>query len=460
MDVRCAGCHRDVSEWAARCPDCGRSLDDAELVAAPDPTPPLHDAELVAAPDPTPPLPPPGVRLQSDGPIRVVGSAKGTTRKRVALVVVAILAVAAVGIGVLDPGLHPASRNASIGPSRGTRPPITATPITGSHSVQQSRRPRLPAGLASERLFFAEPGRTGLYRADGTRLTDPQGLAGIGYPLEPLVSGQGIVVYIHGNDAYRTAGPSAVSSVDLGAASSIFPALRGAIGIETGGEGATTSVEYMAADGTVPAPGTASLQLPPGITAVAQVPSGLVVAGGATPAGLLSEVTRVRLSLIRAHSTINLGVATDVIGVHGATVAEVNCPPRRPSSCSLTLVDTTTRRLRVIRPPPEYVGYALGGGFSPDGSRLAAFVQSSPFEDVTSLRLVLVDLVTGTVSVTGLYLLANDPAVGDATWSADGRWLFFGSPSGTFDAERITRRGPTGLPWELTLTTSLAVTGA
>jgi hypothetical protein len=301
---------------------------------------------------------------------------------------------------------------------------------------------------------------TGLYRADGKRLTDPKGLAGVGYPREPLVSGQGIVVYIHGNDAYRTAGPRAVTSVDLGAASWIFPALHGAIGIETGGHGAPTSVEYMAADGAIPAPGTTSLHLPPGITAVAQVPSGLVVAAGAAQAGLLNEVTQMRLSLIQAHSTVNLGMATEVIGVHAATVAVVNCPSRRSSSCSLTVVDTTTHHVRVIRPPPGYAGYAQGGGISPDGSRLAAFVQSSPFEDATALRLVLVDLATGTVSVTRLYLLSSAPAVGDATWSGDGRWLFFGSLRGTFDAERITRRGPTGPPWALTLTTSLAVTGA
>jgi hypothetical protein len=49
--------------------------------------------------------------------------------------------------------------------------------------------------------------------------------------------------------------------------------------------------------------------------------------------------------------------------------------------------------------------------------------------------------------------------VSDVTWSADGRWLYFGILSGTFDAERITRRGPIGLPWALTLTTSLAVAG-
>jgi hypothetical protein len=373
---------------------------------------------------------------------------------------VAVVAVAAVVLGGLYPGRsRPSARQSSGGRSPATRPPITASPIAGSHPSRLPRRQRLPAGLRSERLFFAEPARTGLYRADGTRLTDPTGLAGVGYPLQPLVSGRGFVVYIHGHDAYRTAGPKDSRSVDLGAASWIFPAQHGAIGIETGGQGAPTSVAYMAADGTFPAPHSSGLRLPAGITAVAQVPSGLIVAAGASLEGLLNEVTHMRLSLIESRLTISLGMATAVLGVHGATAAWVNCPSGRSSSCTLHLVNTTTLHVHAIRPPPGYSGYAQGGGFSPDGAFLATFVPLTSVQGVTSLHLVVIRVRTRTAAVVGLHLLAGAQSVGDATWSTDGRWLFFGSLSGTVDAEQITPTGPHGTPWTLPLRTSFAVAG-
>jgi hypothetical protein len=474
MGVRCIGCRREVSEWAARCPHCRRSLDDAEIVPGSDstePTPPASTrSRMVNVPfDEVVAGSPPSARAVVPAPVPT-GWGKRVSRRRALLAGVAVVAVAAVVLRGLDPGptrpavSGPSGSGPSVsGPSgsgpSGSGPSVSGPPITAAPFGRRPPRARLPSGLASERLFFAEPVKTGMYRADGATLTDGHGLAGVGFPAQPLVSGRGVVVYIHGDDAYRTVGPNAAKTVDLGAASWIFPAQHGAIGIETGGQGGPTSIAYMAADGTFPAGPSSKLRLPPGTTAVAQVPSGLIVAAGATLQGLLNEVTHVRLSLIGRHSTVYLGMATSVLGIHGATAAWVDCPSGHSSSCALHLVDTTTRHVRVIRPPPGYSGYAQGGGFSPDGSLLATFVPSTSAAGVTTLRVVVVRVDTGVAAVVGVRLAAGDQAVGDATWTTDGHWLLFGSLGGKLDAEAITPAGPRGAPWKLTLTTSFAVTG-
>jgi hypothetical protein len=328
------------------------------------------------------------------------------------------------------------------------------------HSPHGSVLGRLPGALASERLCFADPTKTGLYRADGQKLTDLTMTPGEGYPLVPLVSSRGVVVYIHGDYAYRTDPRNRRRVVQLAPASWIFPAEHGAIGIESGGEEGPASVTYMAANGAFPERGTPSVILAPGITAIAQVPSGLIVAAGATLAELLNQVTRVTLSLIEAHTTVNLGTATSVLGISGPTLALVTCPSRGMSSCVLRLVNTTTQRVRTIRPPPGYSGFAQGGGFAPNGKLLATFVPSPGGDRSTVLHLALIRLSTGVATVGRLRLAARDELVGDATWSADGHWLYFGSLSGPLDAQQVSGSGPSGSPWTLPLTASLAVIGA
>jgi hypothetical protein len=530
------GCRREVSEWAARCPLCGRPLDDAEVTARPDAGEPAAPAAThrTSAGDGVPvgagpaELASGATRRRSAGDGVPVGAgaaelASGATRRRSAgdgvpvgaapadvavadrrrrlyperlsrqragLLAVAAIAAAALALGLFTPGQggpsgHSAKSGASAHKAQGGHDPAT-TPTTrpakgvppsllhSPHGSVRGRLPpaavlrrlpsaavlrRLPPGLASERLFFAEPVRTGLYRADGSMITNLTDSAGIGYPLEPLVSGRGVVVYIHGDYAYRTDPHNRHRVVRLAPATWIFPAEHGAIGIESGGFDSPASVAYMAADGTFPELGTPSVVVAPGITAVAQVPRGLIVAAGATLEELLNQVTHVRLSLIEAHSTVSLGMATSVVGVYGATAALVNCPSRGLASCALRLVNTTTHRVRSIRPPPGYVGFAQGGGFSPNGKLLATFVPSPGPDGSSVLHLAVMRLSTGTTTVVGPSLIAAQELVGDATWSADGHWVYFGSLSGTLDAEKMTRTGPAGNPWTLPLTTSFAVIG-
>jgi hypothetical protein len=420
VDVRCRGCQAETSEWAGWCATCGRSLEDAVPVGvAPRPPPATTEREtdeLV--------MTPPG------------GSASGRatrwpSRRRTVLTAVAAAAAAAA---------------------------IVATAFTRGHSSSSSERPKvssLPAGLARERLFFAEPGRTGIYEANGTEVATFPNLAGSGYPNQPLVSGKGVAVYLHAGEAYRVAASGTRAPQRIGPAVSIFPADRGDVGIEadSGDEGAT--VYYMAANGVVSQRGTAVSRLPPGVTAVARLDDGLLVASAPD-----ASTGDSRLSVIEPHATVVLGTATSVIGTSGTIVAWQACAR---ATCALRLVDTAAPSnlkdvTETIRPPHGYSGFAAGGGFSPDGSLLAAFVTVSSPSGAPGPRLVLIRTHTGVTSIVGRPLAFGE-SVGSADWSADGQWLYFGGLSGVLYAERTSGTGTLGRAWALPLKTSYVVAG-
>jgi hypothetical protein len=101
--------------------------------------------------------------------------------------------------------------------------------------------------------------------------------------------------------------------------------------------------------------------------------------------------------------------------------------------CQLVLTDLTTGLDRVIAPTGS-LGFLGGGAFSPDGTKIAAFIHPDhilgPGLNGQVMKLVIVDVATGTVRpVPGSIAEYGEP-YGFATWSPDGRWVFFGGFSG------------------------------
>ncbi|MEY2567221.1 MAG: hypothetical protein QOE35_1750 [Actinomycetota bacterium] len=118
-------------------------------------------------------------------------------------------------------------------------------------------------------------------------------------------------------------------------------------------------------------------------------------------------------------------------------------------SCDLVITDVAKEHDVAVRRPATDRGFIGGGGFSPDGSTLAAFSvldAGNVGGDAGGrrMRLALVDARSGRVT-----LVAGAPAefgedYGFATWSPDGRWVFFGGLHevyahrvGTADAVRV-----------------------
>ena len=324
-----------------------------------------------------------------------------------------------------------------------------ALAVTAGLLITRSARnkPGLPAALARERLFIADPARTGIFRADGTEVEVIRDLTADGYPSRAVESGSGLVVFIHQGEAYMVPSTGEGAPVQVGPADSVFPASDGAVGFFVNGPPGRGFVEYMSAGGQLPEHGTGSMELA-GVTPLARLPAGLLTE--TTPRSPLGTF---QLAMIGTQNNAVLGAATQVIDIHATSVAWLSCVSI-PTTCSLVVDDTSSDVNQVIPPPPGYAGYAPGGAFSPDGTMLATFVVTGH----RALRLAVINAAMGHATLIGPPLQVED-AIGTATWSADGQWLYYGGDTGGLYAQRIEEGRPIGRQWRLPIQTSKTVTG-
>ena len=120
-----------------------------------------------------------------------------------------------------------------------------------------------------------------------------------------------------------------------------------------------------------------------------------------------------------------------------------------PGDCALRITNTATLSSTTVRSPLPG-GFAMGGAFSPGGTRLAVFLNAGTGQ---TAQLALVDPVTGAVRVAPRPRLELGIDVAWARWLPDGEHLIVGAASGylvnagTFSAEslvmaRDNRDGP------------------
>ena len=422
------GCRMEVSEWAARCPHCGRALDNAEEIALSAEARPATPAVRVEA----------GEVTTSKTSSEAVASIRSTLRptkfrfpsfrrRLIAAVAVFVVVVVAVAVG---------SESGRSGRGQRSKPSRAA-----------SGAPHLPAGLANENLFIANGGSEGIFRADGGTVTSYRAPNAVG---SALATADGLAVFVHGHEAYRAATSDRIPHL-IGPGTSVFPANAGAVGIESARDGRRSYVYYVAADGVLPYLTGLPAPIPPGVSVVAQLSHGLLV----RPKAAGSQ--GIRLRVIEGRKPVALPAVTAVIGADRTTVAALICrgPDREVLGCPLYLLGTATHTDRSVPIPVGMNGYVQGGGFSPDGALLAAFVLEPQSGTV---QLAIVDTVTLTVSVIAPPLSLG-AQVGSVTWSQDGRWVFWHGPNTRLYAQQIPVRGPVGRPWPLSVPRSAAVTG-
>ena len=104
--------------------------------------------------------------------------------------------------------------------------------------------------------------------------------------------------------------------------------------------------------------------------------------------------------------------------------------------------DSATGATRQIAGPPGHFGFMGGGGFSPDGSTLAAFASNVALSGVPSnpsADLAIIDLAhRDQVRVIEQSRVQIGEPHGSAAWTPDGKWLFFG---GLDNQLRLYRNG-------------------
>ncbi len=99
------------------------------------------------------------------------------------------------------------------------------------------------------------------------------------------------------------------------------------------------------------------------------------------------------------------------------------CGPR--GGCPVKITNTATLSVLTV-PGPGPDGFAMGGAFSPDGTRLAAFLKVS----AEQARLAVVDLATGTVRVAAAPGFALGIDIAWARWLPDRAHLIAGAVTG------------------------------
>lgn len=305
----------------------------------------------------------------------------------------------------------------------------------------------LPATLAGERLVLSGPGFIGEYTAGGialSRLSVPGG----GVPNFVL---RGETVAFASGGSVFTAGLGRPGLLEHQPGIAVFSGPGGAIGVVGSPEGAYRRVGYVDAGGRPVDPPKAPLRLPAGVSPVAGMPAGLLGAAlmvAPTPFVDLKPV--VRLRLYSTGASIDIGTVSAVVAASSRTVAVVVCAGDG-SDCHMALVDPVRRRSRQVDFPAGYREFApLEGAFSPDGRTLAAFLVTPGPDGRSGLRAVLIDVATGRSEIVGPALPVAATST-QASWSGDGRWLFFQVGDGPVFAQDVRNGQPHGALWPLRL---------
>lgn len=117
--------------------------------------------------------------------------------------------------------------------------------------------------------------------------------------------------------------------------------------------------------------------------------------------------------------------------------------------CPVGITNTSTLANLTVRTPNRY-GFTYGGlftsgAFSPDGTRLAVFLNTTNPQDPSRepvSELAIVDTETGALQLVRAARLGTYEDAGWARWLPGGRWLIAGAESGSYavDAETLSVR--------------------
>jgi hypothetical protein len=111
-------------------------------------------------------------------------------------------------------------------------------------------------------------------------------------------------------------------------------------------------------------------------------------------------------------------------GGHYSLLAWLPAACAEGQDCPLKITNTATLSTRTVRSPLRH-GFAVGGAFSPRGTRLAAFADTNP--DATgAVRLAMVNTGTGALRLAGSVRLAIGAPIAWARWLPNGRHFLAG----------------------------------
>ena len=123
-------------------------------------------------------------------------------------------------------------------------------------------------------------------------------------------------------------------------------------------------------------------------------------------------------------------------GGHYSLLAWLPAACTQGQDCPLEITSTATMVTRTVRSPLRH-GFAIGGAFSPDGTRLAVFADTN--SDATgAARLAMVSTGTGALRLAGSVRLEVGAPVAWALWLPDGRHFLTGGLRASYVVNQAT----------------------
>jgi hypothetical protein len=123
-------------------------------------------------------------------------------------------------------------------------------------------------------------------------------------------------------------------------------------------------------------------------------------------------------------------------GGHYSLLAWLPAACAEGQDCPLNITNTATLATRTVRSPLRH-GFAFGGAFSPDGTRLAVFADAN--SDATgAVQLAMVNTGTGALRLAGSVRLAIGAPVAWALWLPDGRYFLTGGAEASYVVNAAT----------------------
>lgn len=376
--VRCVQCRAAVSEWAARCPACGATLDGA--------------APIAEEPQPAPPA--------ATGPPPIATDREPGHRRRshwVLAVNLAIVAATAVVVGLVVGTNQKPSRPGTGAPASASGPSFDSYTVvyTGENGVEilplDGQKPRFPVRT-----------ETG-----------------------PPVGTSAGVAFVHDGTAYLISPPYEAPPRPVLAANGLFPMVwPGTIGAERGGEAGSRTALYVDLEQT------GSTVSPEGQFPLGYQPVGQFFALG--PGGLLrfwwpDSGGRVQLGPVVGHAAAVVGTVNSSV----AWLSSGTCAPNGECTLHVTTSDTPAPGVdQLVRPPRGHAGFLPGGAVDPTGSLIAAFVATSP--DHATLAIVDTGVLDTTLVPDSTIAVGHGTA--KAQWTPDGAYVLFSGPGGSMHA--------------------------
>ena len=145
-----------------------------------------------------------------------------------------------------------------------------------------------------------------------------------------------------------------------------------------------------------------------------------------------------RVSVLGQVVSANFGIIAAITPGRPGSGLVAWVPPACPGWCVVRIANSSTGRILTLHNPLRY-GFALGGGFSPDGRELADFVNRTPGGGGQTVQLAIASTTTGVLHLVPGVRVVVGPPEDWLRWLPGSRQLIVGGADSSYLVTAATR---------------------